>query len=230
MASFFDTIDSYMTDGIILDHQDASGNLVDRSGNGHSGVVSGTALSYRSATGPAGAPYGITYASGSLVTVTDHADLDLGNSTWSIGILVKRTAAATDYNFLQKSGAYSLAITGDLWRLRDGAGLTNIRSASTVDTTTYHLIIATRGAAADGKVFFDGTDVTVASNSVTYSDTANNLVLGTDFVGTCYGAFIMKGVQLDATAVTAIYGAIGNADAVPGVSSASVESRRRRLR
>lgn len=212
MAGFFATILGY-TPSLLLRMDEDSGVLSDTSGNTNHATVSGSSLTYRD-TGPdaTGAPYAVTFASGTLATITDHTTIDLGNGPFTIGFVLKRTAASTDYNFATKSSAYSVGITSDLMRLRDAAGLTNIRSTPADTDTGWHHWILTRGSAVDGKVWRDGVDVTVNSNTVTFADSSGNLVLGTDFVGSMAAFFIVKGTALDAAAVAAIYAARSTAD------------------
>jgi len=84
---------------VLLKMDEASGSLVDTQ-TGNNATVSGAAMTYRS-TGPhaTGIPYAVTFASGTLATVADSTDLDLGDGPFSIEFWLKRTSSvgADDY-------------------------------------------------------------------------------------------------------------------------------------
>lgn len=176
------------TPTLLFKMDEASGNLVDSSGSGYSGVASGTGLTYR-ATGPdaTGVPYGITMNGTGYFSVTDSGTgLDLGDGPFTIEFWMKRNdltttryicgkadnSTAPGYGVEMRNGSF------DTMRLVQGAGSTNINSTSATDywsTTNWYHVALTRGASASGTVYIDGSAATTSTSAVTFSD--NNLAL-----------------------------------------------------
>lgn len=217
MAGYWDEV---TTDApkLFLKTDEASGNLTDSSGGSHTATVTGTPT-YQVAGPAVGVPYGITIASGAYFTVGDHADLDLGNGPFSIEFWFKRGTDSDSGTILSKADASTtpgyivqMAST-DFVRLEDGSTSAHLTqaSAATLNNATWHHVVFTRPSASNGKCYIDGTDVTNVAGAKTFSDNANDLLIGrrtvggSSYAGVTIAAIAIYKSELSAGRVSAHY-------------------------
>jgi hypothetical protein len=209
-AGYYDEV---LTDNpvVLLKMDDASGALVDTQ-VGNNATVSGSTPTYQVAGPATGIPFGFRFVSGTLATIADSADVDLGDGPWSIEFWLRRDAAAAAYQMLRKrdgttTPGYAIVwSSANLLLLQNGAGSNNIRTTDPDTDLGWHHWVFTRGAGVSGQVFRDAVDVTTESAARTFSDNALALVLGNDLSGDMAGFAIYK-TQLDAASVAAHYAA-----------------------
>lgn len=232
MASFFQTILA-LGPKVFLKADEASGNLIDSSGFGHDGVVSGTALTYGVSTGLGGAPRMVTLAVGSRITITDHADIDLGNGPFSIFFLLARASAAAGDEILVKgdlvaTAGYAIEIrngTPDTLRLQDGSSATHLNNTGVIfEDTNLHGLSFTRAAATNAKEYVDGSSVAVSATAKTFTDNNNNLVIGSSSSSISFSiaAIAIFKTELTAADETAIWAARNNQELSPAALALSL--------
>lgn len=216
MATYWETL---IADSptVLLKMDEASGSLIDTQ-VGNDAVVSGAAMTYHAA-GPdaTGIPYAVTFANTTLATITDSADLDLLDGPFSIEFWLKKGASGGTQQPVRKGDnsttpGYDCYLSGNLFRLTNGALTSNIRQTTADTDLGWHHWVFTRASGLSGKVWRDKVDVTTNSNTLSFLDNNNNLILGNDFAGSMAGFAVYKS-QLSSTQVAAHYDARGNAAA-----------------
>lgn len=211
---------------VLYDFTEASGNLSDEVA-GKTATITGSPT-YGVSSGLAGLLGGVTIQSGSYFSVADHADLDLGNGPFSIEVWFKRGTDSDSGTILAKADASTtpgyivqMAST-DFVRLEDGSTSSHLTqaSAATMNNTTLHHVVFTRPSASNGKCYIDGTDVTNVAGAKTFSDNANDLLIGRRTVGgssyagvTIHGLAIYKS-ELSGANVSTLYGSRNTAPTV----------------
>lgn len=170
---------------LVLKMDEASGNLTDSSGFGHTATVTGSPT-YQVAGPAAGIEYGITIATGSYFTVADHADLDLGNGPFTIEFWYKRGSTSDNGAILGKADGTATAgyivsqSATDFLRLEDGSTSSHVFNAlaATTDTTNWLYAVFTRANATNAKLYINATDVTDIGGAKTFTDNNQALLIG----------------------------------------------------
>lgn len=116
------------------------------------------------------------------LTVTDHADLDLGDGPFTIEVLFRMAAlpGANDEQILNKGHfGYEIVVDPTTNQLRGSKTDEGSWVASTIALaagTRYHAFIQKNGATS--AIWIDGVDRTGTQTTRTLVDTANDLVIG----------------------------------------------------
>ena len=187
----------YYSDEVLADvpthyytSDDASGNLTDSSGNGHTATAAGTP-GYGQ-TGPMTNALAVDVTSGDF-SAPDHADNDLGDGPYTLELWFKRTAATSAGYLLGKTDS-SFATPGyaielregatDTVRLQNGATSTHVNNtAQLFNDTAWHHAAFVRAAATTAVLYIDKVAVAISSSAMTFSDNALALVIGALYSG-----------------------------------------------
>lgn len=161
---------------------EASGLLLDSSGNGNNTTVAGGTATYHIAGAVPSEPsnFGI-YLTGSpnYFSAPDHATLDLGD-VFTLECWVKRdTISVQQMLFSKNTNAYSLFFEVDntVLVIKSGVAVVLTSSITIVNDNIWHYIAATKNGAA-GKLYIDAIDRTGAFTNATFADNASVLELG----------------------------------------------------
>ncbi len=138
--------------------EEGSGNFVDSTGNLHTGVATG-GITYLVS---GGVNNGISLdGSSGYFTVTDHADLDLGD-VFTLECWLRPLSLSFPASIIDKgTGAYQLTLlTDNTFRLqaRDGT-LGCISTVAIPNDGHYHHIVATKNGPSEVRLYLDGEDV-----------------------------------------------------------------------
>lgn len=193
--------------------QEASGSIVDAVA-AHDGAAAGSPT-YRVAGPAAGIPYGVSLASGSTFTITDHADIDLG-ATFSIVFWLRKTT--TNNNRILVKGdlatapGYVVSHASNTLRLQNGVPASMVRQTTADTATTWEMHAFVRNGASS--IYqLNGTDDTTVSSSTAMTDNNNNLVVGGDSeTFEIAGIAFWKAVVLTDANIQTIYDARANPD------------------
>lgn len=211
MATYWDEV---LADNptVLLKMQEASGNLIDTQ-VGNDAVVSGTALTYQVAGPAAGIPFAVTFPTAGLATITDSADIDLGDGPFSIELWIKRPGSGNFSPFKKSDdvavAGYYMTWSADIFRLQDGSSSNHLgNTPADSDISAFHHWVFTRGSGVSGLCIRDGVDVTNVFAAKTFSDNVQNLIIGQSdrSVGTMAGLAIYK-TQLSVVRAAAHYAA-----------------------
>jgi hypothetical protein len=171
----------------LLPMDEASGNLTDLV-HGKTATANGSPT--YAVTGPVTGKTAVDFpASADYFTVADHADLDLGDSGFSIEVWFARDDDINDFQGILNKGSASYAIS------IDGAGTAGyedklipgkvdtsveVYSDNTVPTDgSWHHYVWTRGASSADTLYVDGVESgTDAASGQTLADTTSVLTIG----------------------------------------------------
>ncbi len=181
---------------------EASGVLLDSSGNGRNGATVFGSPTYQ-IVGPITSEspnYGIQSSGSSYFDSADHALFDLGDGPFTLEGWVKRGAGqGTLQTMMVKGLQYQLAFQSDntIILAENGVAVVVPSTITITDTTTWHHVVVTK-TGATSKVYIDGVDRT---GTVTDSPMANSAIPFYVGAGNGGGEYLSSGHQIAQFAV-----------------------------
>jgi hypothetical protein len=160
---------------------ESSGNFADSSGNSHTAAAHGT-ITYSQTgalSGDGNKAIGLPGTTADYLSVTDHADLDLGDGPFTLECWFAKDVNGSVMNIFSKgTGAYRVYSHSDnTIRLEREAVAVIVASNVTItDTNWHHLAITKNGATVE--LYIDGVDRTGSITDSTMVNTGDELRLG----------------------------------------------------
>lgn len=193
--------------------QEASGLILDSSGNGRNATASSGTAQYQQASPILSDPadFAIYFDGDASFSVPD-VGLDFGN-VFSLEAWIKRTTSGIFEQILFKGiNAYDMHISSGNRIVVAKAGVGDIAQSSTsITDTSWHHCVVTKNAAVSANVYIDAVDVTSFILDQTCTDTASALVFGddtfADFSNSRMDEFALYPTVLSQARITAHYNA-----------------------